>query len=85
MHLQTFGESQFYNASSLLGLLLKYAGFGKTMFFTSVRDSGFQQTHIQIFSESQFSNASFLLGFLLKHAGSGEMTFKTSLWDSGFQ
>ena len=75
MHIQIFVESQFCNASFLLGLLLKYAGLQKIMFWTSVRDSGFQRMDIQISDESHFSNASFLLGLLLKHAGLQKIIF----------
>ena len=64
-----FGESQFDNASSLLGFLLNSAGVWKIVFWTFVWDSGSHQTHIPIFSESQFYNASSLLGLLLKYAG----------------
>ena len=64
MHINLFGESQFYNASVQLGLLLKYAGFRKDVFRESCFNSEFQRTHIiQMFGASQFYDASFLLGF----------------------
>ena len=69
MHIQIFGESQFYNAPFLLGLLLKYAGLQKIKCWASVWESGFQRMHIHIFGEFQFWNRFFLLELLLKYAG----------------
>ena len=62
-----FGESQFYNASFLLGLLLKYAGLQKIQLWASVWDFGFQRMHIQIFGESQFGKSNFSIGACAKN------------------
>ena len=84
MHIQIFVESQFCNASFLLGPLLKYAGLQKIVFWASVRDSGFQRMHIQISGESQFYNAPFLLGLLLKYADLRKIVCWTFLWIQDF-
>ena len=59
MHVYFFDESQFYNTTFLLGLLLKYAGTQKLICWACVWDSGLQRTHIQTLGESQSYNASF--------------------------
>ena len=84
MHIQIFGESQFYNAHFRLWPPLKYVGLRKIIFWVSVWDSGFQRMHIHMFGESHFSNASFPLasvetGWLKK------TVCWASVWDSGYQ
>ena len=86
MHIHISGELHFYKASFLLGLLPKYAGLQKTIFWASVWESGFQRMHnIQIFGESQFYNAHFRLWPPLKYAGLRKIIFWASVWDSGLQ
>jgi hypothetical protein len=84
-HIQNFGEFQFYNASFLLGLLLKWDCLGKSIFWACVWDSGFQRPRKQIFGESQFNNASFLLGLLLECDCLGKTIRWACVWDFGFQ
>ena len=55
MHVQISGEFHFYKASLLLGLLLKYAGLQKIIFWASVWESGFQRMHIQFSVNLSFS------------------------------
>ena len=87
LHIQfCCSESRFYNASFLLGRLLKKDCLGEIIFWACVRDSGCQRTHIHFFfGESQFYNASFLSGPLLKYDCLGTIIFWTCVWDSGCQ
>ena len=83
-HIQMFGESQFYTAYYLLGLLLKCDGLQKIIFWAPVWNSGFQQSHIQIFGESEFYNAYVSIVTSAERGWLTENQIWGSVWDSGF-
>ena len=83
LHVQFFGESQFYDASFQLGFLPKCAGLQEIRFRASVWNSAFQRAHIQFFGESQFYNGYFPIVTSAEIGRLTENHIWACVWDFG--